>query len=248
MNKLHIFICLLCSIFMALACKYDSPEKKEILLPELKYELSMPQNEGDEPHPLLIVLHGRGSNAANSMQWARQLGRDWLVVTAQAPYPMGEDRHQWYPLEIRGKERFYEYSAALESKQQVTQLLNSLCSEHPIQKDKIVVIGFSQGGFMTSILALENPELFAGIGILSGGIPKEAKEGRSLDPKWKDLNLFISHGRQDAVLDYNAAQSDATFLAELDIKVTARWYDSGHTISGQNFQDLYGWLESVRQK
>ncbi len=248
MNKLHIFICLLCSFLMALSCKYEAPESKENLLPALEYELSTPQNGTPEAHPLLIVLHGRGSNAANSMQWASQLGNDWLVVTAQGPYKMAEDKYQWYPLELRGSERIYEYAAVQESKQHVVQLINSLCKKHSIQKDKIVLMGFSQGAFMASVLALEEPELFAAIGILSGGIPVEAKKGKSLDPKWKNLDLFISHGRQDAVLDYNAAQTDANFLAELDIKVTARWYDSGHTISGQNFQDLYGWLEGIRIK
>lgn len=248
MNKLHIFICLLCSIFIALACKFEAKESKENLLPALEYESFIPQNASVEAHPLLVVLHGRGSNAMNSMQWASQLGKDWLVVTAQGPYQMGQGKHQWYPLEIKGTERFYQYPAVQQSKEQVVQLIEKLCSEHPIQKDKIVVLGFSQGAMMSSVLALDEPELFAGIGILSGGIPVEAKKGKSLAPKWRDLELFISHGRQDAVLDYNTAQSDANFLAELDVKVTARWYDSGHTISSQNFQDLYAWLEALRVK
>ena len=248
MNRLHIFFCLLCFFLLGSACKNESAQIVKRDLPKLQYELVKPQFSEEKPLPLLVVLHGRGSNAENSMNWASQLGKEWLVVTIQAPHLMEIEKYQWYPMEFQGKKRIYDYNDMLESKDLVLNTIRHLQQENSINDQKIVVAGFSQGAYMAGLIALEEPSIVEGVAILSGGLVPEVEIGKKLGESWRDLEVFISHGRQDAVLDFEEARASANFLAELDIKVTARWYDSGHTISSQNFQDLYNWLEMMRVK
>ncbi|MFQ3182177.1 MAG: phospholipase/carboxylesterase, partial [Polaribacter sp.] len=55
---------------------------------DLKYIIRTPKIAAEKP-PLLILLHGYGSNEQDLFSFAEELPDDLLVVSAQAPLSMG---------------------------------------------------------------------------------------------------------------------------------------------------------------
>ena len=63
----------------------------------LKYIIRKPTKESENP-PLLILLHGYGSNERDLFSFAEELPEELLIVSAQAPYEMGHGGYAWYAI------------------------------------------------------------------------------------------------------------------------------------------------------
>lgn len=242
MSNLYIKIFSLAFLIGFLGCKNNVVNEPKPVLLSLKHQKQLPKNMESHPAPALIILHGLGSNDQNAMKWAGQLGKQWAVFTVQAPLRIGEDKYSWYP-----------YQPSIDQKEKAARIMNGsldllakfiseIQEAYNIDKDRIVIGGFSQGAIMSAIYSIENPGVVDGVAVLSGTFPERLKKESKEKPNLKGLKVFLSHGDQDQVLPIAAANELADYFKELNADVEAYWYGSGHTISSQNFTDLVGWL------
>jgi predicted esterase len=112
------------------------------------------QPEGLDPgkkHPLIVALHGYGRNPSRMLNnWrdaAEQFGA--IVVAPQAPNRMSETAMNWGKL---------DRSVPL-----VVAAVQRACHELPVDPDRVVLTGFSQGGSLAYLAARMHPELFRGL-------------------------------------------------------------------------------------
>jgi phospholipase/carboxylesterase len=71
----------------------------------LEYIVRKPIVESKNP-PLLILLHGYGSNKEDLFSFAEELPKELLIISAQAPYEMGYGGYAWYAInfdDVNGK-------------------------------------------------------------------------------------------------------------------------------------------------
>ena len=61
----------------------------------LHYLVREPKIKSGKP-PVVILLHGIGSNEQDLFSFADQLPDNYLVVSARAPYAIGKDSYAWY--------------------------------------------------------------------------------------------------------------------------------------------------------
>jgi predicted esterase len=95
-------------------------------------ELYVYQPDGKGPFPLLIVLHARNSSAERDVPfWESAVNRGWILAMAQSSQPSSPLSFVWDDRE--------------KAMNEVIEHLDPLIEKHPINKDKIVVAGFSQG-------------------------------------------------------------------------------------------------------
>jgi predicted esterase len=177
---------------------------------------------GDGPRPLIIALHGFGDTAANyPLVWgpvAEQFGA--ILVVPNGPRPVGNGRG---------------WGSVDEADAVVGAALDYARETFEVDWDRVVLTGFSQGGFMAMALGTRHPDLFVGVIPMAGGYipeidaPAPADDG---DPRY----YFIVGSRDRAMDQVRLAASDFEAAGyEVDLRVLA---GTGHTFPRRTTTEL----------
>ncbi|WP_313579080.1 alpha/beta hydrolase [Chishuiella sp.] len=195
--------------------------------------------KGSEKPILLILMHGFGANEEDLFPIAASLPENYIVVTPQAPYKIGNDNYQWYKNEKDKNGNFSGRKEDLDNSiHKIEDLIKYLQNEYKIKSDRTFIGGFSQGANMSYLIGLENPKLVKGIAILSGTIFSRIKNDKKLD-KSSGLKIFIGHGDQDNRIPYSEAETAKKWLEENKYSVDFHTYKGiSHSISEQEINDL----------
>lgn len=198
-----------------------------------------------EKNPLLLLLHGYGSNEEDLFAFASELPEEYYVVSARAPYDLQPYGHAWYAINFDADQnKFTDNEQAIESRDIIVRLLNQLESELPIDAENVTLIGFSQGSILSYAVALSYPEKIKNVIALSGYLHPDIFAEGYQHKNFGRLKVFSSHGTVDQVIPVQWARQTPDFLKNLNIEVTYKEYPIGHGVSPQNFQDLLNWLKA----
>ena len=192
--------------------------------------------------PLLILLHGYGSDEADLLGLADHLDPRFRVVSARAPLPLDMGGHAWFPLEFTVAGLAVDYEAGERALDQLGRLLTQLQEVSGNDAGDTFVLGFSQGGAMALGLLLARPDDIGGIAFLSG---LWSKERMPLDPAAAGVRgkpVLQTHGSGDPLIPIAAARASRKLLDELEVELTYREYDMGHQINSDCLRDLSAWL------
>lgn len=199
--------------------------------------------------PLLLLLHGYGSNEDDLFSFAPELSQEFFIVSARAPYEMPPYGAAWYAINFDATGG--KFSDVNQAKQSMNLLLNfimELKDSYPISKEKINILGFSQGAILSYALSLSYPQLFDKVVCMSGYLNEEMIENREdLEIRFRESvtkpSYFISHGTVDQVVPYAWAKQAPDYLNNLKIEYVFKDYPIGHGVARDNFYDMKAWLE-----
>ena len=245
MNKL--ILCVI-SFLLLVSCKQNiesqnNPVNKEAISFEFKHELRNPKTPSKNP-PLLLLLHGLGSNEKDLFSFAEYLDPRLLVVSPRAPIVLGDNSYSWFALN-RGQSGWtYDINDVQKSSEQVLTYIDQLVKQYDVDPEQIFIGGFSQGAIMSLTTGLNHTNKIKGIVCLSGRLYPELKPELSKINDYNNIQLFISHGQQDQVLPYADIVSDVNYLKELGLNPMVKYYNAQHTISQDNFRDMVDWISS----
>lgn len=211
--------------------------------PSLTYLVREPKVSANKP-PLLILLHGVGSNEKDLFSFAPHLPDKFLVISARAPIVLGPSSFAWYQVDFSSGKPVYNQAQENKSREVILTFIDELKQCHSFDENEVYLVGFSQGAIMSYSIALTHPEKVKGIGILSGRLLEEIKSIVKTD-QLKTLNVFISHGIQDPVLPVAYADDATSYLKNLDVNVTFKKYTEGHGINQEMLTDLVTWMNNV---
>ncbi len=202
-----------------------------------------PHSEG--PHPTILALHGRGANAMDLLGFAPHLcGGRFLVICPQGPLdtPIGPGAmgYSWFPFTKGGPANA---PAILAAREQVKTFLDASLARYPIDRGRLVALGFSQGGALAYSLALGEPNRFAALVAISSRLSSELLANLPSASSAQRLPTLIQHGSRDELIKVDSARQAVEALGNLRVPITFREYDIGHEISHQSIADLSGWLE-----
>ena len=160
--------------------KLEMPGNRRALLYQLQ----------DSPRPTLIVLHPYSGDALSTARYSGFL---------QAAIPCGFNvvvpdaiGHEWH--DTPDETPFYDNDIEL-----LGSLVERLVAQGIADPKRIFIAGISNGGMMAFAIACARPDLFAGIGTISGGMPSHVQENCRLN---KPMPLVMIHGDADDVLSY----------------------------------------------
>jgi phospholipase/carboxylesterase len=198
---------------------------------------------GDGPHPTVVALHGWGANAMDLLGLAPYLGAgQFLVVCPQGPVevPLGPMvGYGWFPLTMGAPPDPVAFAAGADA---ARRFVDMVVRRYPVDPNKLVVLGFSQGGVMAYALALAEPARFAGLVALSSWFP--APLAQTLPPRDRaHLPTLVQHGTRDEMIDIGRARESIENLRRLQVPVTYREFEMGHEINADSLAHLTGWLE-----
>jgi len=198
-----------------------------------------------DKNPLILLLHGYGSNEQDLFSFASELPEEYFVVSARAPYDLQYGSYAWYAINFDADEnKFSDHEQAKTSRDLIAGFIDELIANYPIDKENVTLIGFSQGTILSYAVGLSYPEKVQRIVALSGYVNEEIIKNNFQENDFSNLKMFISHGKVDQVIPVDWAKKAPGILEKLGIKTVYKEYPVGHGVAPQNFFDLKNWLES----
>ena len=200
-----------------------------------------------DKNPLLLLLHGYGSNEEDLFSFASELPEEYFVVSARAPFDMMYGSYAWYAINFDADEnKFSDIGQAQTSRDIIANFIDELIAEYPIDQENVTLIGFSQGCILSLAIGLSYPEKVKRVVGMSGYFNEEIALTDYDKNDFSNLNIFCSHGTVDQVVPVDWARKSEPKLKALGIAVTYKEYPIGHGISPQNFYDFKTWLENTK--
>jgi phospholipase/carboxylesterase len=197
-----------------------------------------------DKNPLLLLLHGYGSNEEDLFSFASELPDNYYVVSARAPYDMQYNSYAWYAINFDADEnKFSDDNQARASRVVIAHFIDELIANYAIDADNVSLIGFSQGAILSYATALSYPEKIQKVVAMSGYLNLELPIENFKNNNFDNLKIFASHGTVDQVIPVDWARKTPALLNELNIKHVYKEYPIGHGVSPQNFYDFKNWLE-----
>lgn len=197
-----------------------------------------------EPLPLLLLLHGIGSNEDDLYGLAPYLDERFLIVSARAPLPMGPMAYGWFNIEYTPQGLSADLAQAEQSYQLLLRFIDEVVEKYGIGQSGVYLMGFSQGAMMSLSVALTQPGKVAGVVALSGRLPTSALEHLAALEDLAGLPVFLAHGTDDFVIPINFAREAREVLTQLPIELTYREYRMAHQVSMESLRDVCAWLSA----
>ena len=192
--------------------------------------------------PLLILLHGHGSNENDLFGLANSIPDNWNVVSVRGSYKLAENSYRWYDVNMVNGKITINIEQEEESRKKLIQLISKISQKYDVDSQKIIVAGFSQGANMAQSLGLSEPNLIVGFGVFSGRFVEEFIPYISDSIAFKNSKAFISHGSGDNMLPKTYAEENITKIKELGIQLTYCEDTNAHSISTKQWKEFSKWL------
>lgn len=200
-----------------------------------------------DKNPLLLLLHGYGSNEADLFSFASELPDEYYVISLQAPHDLQYGSYAWYAIHFDADaSKFSDLVQARISRDLVISTLNELQKKYPIDANAVTLIGFSQGAILSYAVALSQPNRVQRVAAMSGYLNTKIAMNDFEKNDFSSLQIFASHGTVDQVIPVEWARKAPENLSNLGIAVEYHEYPIGHGVSPQNFYDLRQWLRSTK--
>ena len=203
-TSIILLISLILSPFTLLAHKvqdntdYAKGVYKDSLNHKMPYRLLSPiEVKSGETYPLVIFLHGSGERGNDNISQLEH-GADLFADTANLEkYPafvlFPQCKDKTWTKDVGQKTFMPGAKTPPISKAEITlmSLINNIISSHPIDVDRIYIIGLSMGGIATYDLVCRYPGMFAAAIPICGAVNPERLSSA------KGVNFLIFHGEDD---------------------------------------------------
>lgn len=197
-----------------------------------------------EKNPLLLLLHGYGSNEEDLFSFASELPDNYYVVSARAPYDLMYGSYAWYAINFDADEnKFSDILQAQNSRDLIANFIDELIAKYPIDKENVTLIGFSQGCILSYAVAVSYPQKVQRVVAMSGYFNEDIAVENYKENNFSNLSIFASHGTVDQVVPVDWARNSIPKIKNLGIEIIYKEYPVGHGVAPQNFFDFKNWLE-----
>jgi len=194
--------------------------------------------------PAILMLHGYGSNEADLFSLADYFPDNYYIISARAPFNVQFGGFSWYDIFLDFENnKISDDQQAWDSVLKLSEFTDDLIEKYNLDKDNFNLLGFSQGAILSYALALNYPEKYHKIMALSGYINENIMPVQENVSKFKKLNFFVSHGKNDDVIPIDVARKTPLYLQEKNVKHIYNEYVMGHTINDKCLQDLIDWVK-----
>jgi phospholipase/carboxylesterase len=199
---------------------------------------------GTDDAPVLLLLHGRGSDERDLLPLGRQLHDTATIISVRAPFPAAPWGYgpgwAWYRF-IGGTTPEPESFTAGQD------VLAAFVADLPTRLGRDVptafIGGFSQGGTTSLAFTLRNPGTVAGVMVFSGFIanhPTVTPSAAGTTPIW------WGHGTADPAIPFEHAEAGWQSLAEAGaVLETLARPGMGHTIDATEVAAAREWLRAA---
>jgi phospholipase/carboxylesterase len=202
----------------------------------------------------VIWLHGLGADGNDFAPLVPELRlpRDLSVrfifphapkipVTINAGYVMPA----WYDILEMNLERKVDEKQLIASAESVQQLIEREIARG-ISSEKIILVGFSQGGAVAYHAGLTYEKSLAGLLILSSYFATHASA--PIHPANQQVPILIQHGSRDPIVHEALGQRAYRYLQDRGCNVSYESYAMEHTVCMEQIESMARWIQLVLSK
>lgn len=202
----------------------------------------------------VIWLHGLGADGNDFAPLVPELRlpRDLSVrfifphapkipVTINAGYVMPA----WYDILEMNLERKVDEKQLIANAEAIQQLIEREIARG-IPSEKIILVGFSQGGAVAYQAGLTYEKSLAGLLILSSYFATHASA--VIHPANQQVPILIQHGSRDPIVHEVLGQRAYRHLLDRGCKVNYESYAMEHTVCMEQIESMAKWIQSVLGK
>jgi len=209
----------------------------------LDFNQHIPKNVNDGA-PVLVLLHGRGSDKDDLMGLQPGLPDDAVIITPRAPFPGA-------PWGYGGGWAWYRFLGGTtpdpapfeRSIAELAELVDALPEILMVKPGPVIVGGFSQGGTTALGYSLIHPEAIDGVLMFSGFLPSHPDVAATQETVGS-RKVFWGHGTLDQMIPYANAIQGRDALGRAGADLTTGDYRIGHWIDPQELADASSWVAS----
>ena len=203
---------------------------------------------GDGPHPTIVALHGFGAGALDLLGLAPHVARGrFLWIAPQGPERVALDfagaagavGYGWFPLTLSNPPTPLSVAEAVS---RARGFIDAACARYAVDRSRLAVLGFSQGGVIAYALALADPSRYRALVALSSWLSDDlVRVLPKLDRS--RLRCRVHHGTADEVIMIQRGRDSASRLRALGVDVDYHEYPMGHEIDAHSLADLSTWID-----
>jgi phospholipase/carboxylesterase len=173
----------------------------------------------------LVMLHGRGASANDILSLVNFLDvKDFAILAPQAT------NNTWYPYSFLAPPSANEpwLSSALDL---LKHIVNDITAAG-IPKDKIYLLGFSQGACLTLEFVTRNATKYGGIVAFTGGLIGDRLYPENYSGDFEGTPVLLASSDPDPHIPVERVNNSAALLQKMNAAVTIKIYKNmGHTIN-----------------
>jgi phospholipase/carboxylesterase len=190
--------------------------------------------------PLVVLLHGRGSDAHDIIGLADSLPETLRYVAVRAPIKEGHG-YAWFA--NRGIGRPVPGSLFSTVKWFRDWLDGTVEPNRPV-----VLVGFSGGATFAGGVMLADPSRFVGTALLCGTLPFDSDTPPAAG-RLQRTHMFVAQGTRDEVIPADLQARSWDYLTGVSGAITvARRDDVGHQLAEPATDALSTWLTHITQE
>jgi len=185
----------------------------------------------NELHPLIVILHGYGGNPANIIELYKPLAdaRGAILLSCRASEVMTENSFYW---------DFDNTEALTLLRRQVENTIKKFS----IDQQKVILTGFSQGGFLSYDFGFKNADLFTAFLPVAGRVPQVLELHQQANKNLKVYSIAGLKEPKNFLIGYEDLDEK---LDKLNIAYQLKFYNIGHQYPENNEEELlkaFDWL------
>ncbi len=213
----------------------------------LVHLVSQPKVEASAP-PLLLLLHGVGSNEHDLFGLVPYLDKRFLIISVRATNTLGPGSYAWFEVDFTTQGPVINPAQAEASRKALITFLDEAVNAYDADPKQVYLMGFSQGAIMSASIALTRPQLVAGAVLMSGRILPEIQPLIAPNEELSGLPFLVVHGTADMVLPVSYGRASRQLLSSLPVELTYHEYRIGHEVSQESLADVTAWLSAQLDK
>lgn len=206
---------------------------------EYRIKKSMPSNR--KKKPVIILIHGYGSNADDLFSFAPHLPQNHTIIAIQAATKLAPNSYAWYPLQTDDLGAVTtELQDALSAVKLIIDTIFNLIKIHKLDPSDVSLLGFSQGAILSWAIAYNYSDKIRRIVALSGMIHESVNTTKA-----PNFLAYASHGIKDQIIPISQPRKTIVPLSNKYQAIIYKEYNDGHNISHENFSMIVAWLEKT---
>jgi predicted esterase len=213
---------------------------------KLYYDLFVPRDETDEPRPLLVALHGYGSNKAWMMREARAHAPEGFAVAALQGFHqhLKEPRERDAPLRygFGWLTNFHPEDSVRLHHRALRDLIETLVAQGVARRASVFLLGFSQTCALNFRFAFTHTQVLRGVVGICGGLPGDWDTNDIYGET--HAGVLYLHGTRDEFYSPERVADYGTRLRQRARDVEVKAYDAGHEFVPEMREDVREWLRA----
>jgi len=212
----------------------------------LKHLTRQPRSDQPGKPPVVILLHGWGSNEADLMGLAEFIDDSYFVISLRAPLEMGPNAFGWFILTGAPGRIDFDDADAHAARDLVVQVIDEIIDAYGVDPARVILMGFSQGAMLSLGVAINRPDKIRCAVTMSGHLPPSFAADARPNEELYGLSILTTHGLWDQIIPIAQGREVRDYLDGKLADFTYNEYPMGHEVSRESMSLVKDWL--IRHK